>query len=245
MLLPAQVDTNGQLRRIDIAIQFVFAAVIATYLVAMSVIGGAELARYLLPVIPLEIILCISTLWRRVPYWKTAVAIIALGFVSAWFVNPPYGFAFEDNLAYRDYILLHRNAAEFLQHQYANANVLTAWPASDELTRPYLGYVQRPIHVVQIENFSYEQVSSAAQSQVRFNVGLVFSTKYLPPGSLLAQWPAWERLQTHYFGFHRDLPAAAAAEVLGGRVIYTAARKGQWIAVIERDEVLEAKLQKP
>jgi len=241
MLLPAQVDANGQRQRIDIAIQFVFATVIATYLVAMSVIGGAELARYLLPVIPLEIILCISTLWRRVPYWKTAVAIIALGFVSAWFVNPPHGFAFEDNLAYRDYILLHRNAAEFLQRHYAKANVLTAWPASDELTRPYLGYVQRPIHVVQIENFSYEQVSSAAQSRVNFNVGLVFSTKYLPPGSLLARWPAWERLQTRYFGFHRDLPPAAAAEVLGGKVIYTAARKGQWIAVIERNEVLDAR----
>src|SRR5690348_18021397 len=41
-------------------------------------------------------------------------------------------------LAYRDYILLHRNAAEFLQRRYAKANVLTAWPASDELTRPYL-----------------------------------------------------------------------------------------------------------
>jgi hypothetical protein len=160
-------------------------------------------------------------------------------------VNPPHGFAFEDNLAYRDYILLHRNAAEFLQRRYAKANVLTAWPASDELTRPYLGYVQRPIHVVQIENFSYEQVSSAAQSRVNFNVGLVFSTKYLPPGSLLARWPAWEQLQTRYFGFHRDLPPAAAAEVLGGRVIYTAARKGQWIAVIERNEVLDANLQKP
>src|SRR4029078_3733290 len=140
--------------------------------------------------------------------------------------NPPYGFAFEDNLAYRDYILLHRKAAEFLQRRYAKANVLTSWPASDELTRPDLGYGQRTIHVVQIENFSYEQVSSAAQSQVNFNGGLVFSTHFIAPGSRLPRRPAWERLQTRYFGFRRDLPPTAAAEILGGRVIYTAARKG-------------------
>jgi hypothetical protein len=75
-----------------------------------------------------------------------------------------------------------------------------------------------------------------------FDVALIFSTKYLPPGSLLARWPAWERLQTRYFGFHRDLPPAAAAQILGGHIVYAAARKGQWIAVVEIDQVVEAKL---
>ena len=42
------------------------------------------------------------------------------------------------------------------------ARVLTAWPASDELSRPYLGYVTRPMRVVRIEDFAAEQVMSAA-----------------------------------------------------------------------------------
>ena len=64
--------------------------------------------------------------------------------------------------AYRDYIRLHQHAEEFLEARYPMARVLTAWPASDELTRPYLGYVTRPMRVVRIENFSVEQLMSAA-----------------------------------------------------------------------------------
>ena len=42
------------------------------------------------------------------------------------------------------------------------ARVLTAWPASDELTRPFLGYVTRPMQVVRIENFALEELMGAA-----------------------------------------------------------------------------------
>jgi Dolichyl-phosphate-mannose-protein mannosyltransferase len=242
MLFPPCMDGGVERPRIAISVQLVFAAVILTYVVAMSIIGGAELARYMLPAVPLVIIVCVSTLWRRVRRWKTTMAVLLLGFIAAWFVNPPYGFSFEDNLAYRDYILLHRDAEQFLENRYPTASVLTAWPASDELTHPYLGYLDRPMKVVRIENFAYTEIASAAELRSQFDVALVFSTKYLPPGSLLARWPAWERLQTRYFGFHRDMPPAAAAQILGGHIVYTAARKGQWIAIIEMDRVVDAKL---
>jgi len=241
MLLPAQVDANGQRQRIHMAIQFVFAAVIATYLVAMSVIGGAELDRYLLPVIPLEIILCISTLWRRVPYWKTAVAIVALGFVSAWFVNPPYGFAFEDNLAYRDYIRLHQGAEGFIELRQPHARVLTAWPASDELSRPSLGYVARPVQVVRIEDFTAEQLLAAADERERFDIALVFSTKYQPAPTIFDRWRLWQEWKTRYFGYHVDLGPEAAAAVLGGTLVYVERRHGQWVGVIEIPKIEEAK----
>ena len=35
-------------------------------MVAMALVGGAVLVRYMLPVVPLVIIVCVSTLWRRV-----------------------------------------------------------------------------------------------------------------------------------------------------------------------------------
>jgi hypothetical protein len=242
MLFPPCTDGGVERPRIAISVQLVFTAVILTYVVAMSIIGGAELARYMLPAVPLVIIVCVSTLWRRLRYWKATMAVLLLAFVAAWFENPPYGFSFEDNLAYRDYIVLHRDAEQLLENRYATASVLTAWPASDELTRPYLGYIDHPMKVVRIENFAYTEIASAAELRSEFDVALVFSTKYLPAGSLLARWPAWERLQTRYFGFHRDVPPAAAAQILGGHIIYTAARKGQWIAIIEMDRVVDAKL---
>jgi len=242
MFLPAQTDGGVERSRISVPVQAVFAVLIGAYVAAMSVVGGAVLARYMLPVIPLGIVVCVSTLWRRVIYWRTAVALVVFALAAAMFVNPPYGFSFEDNLAYRDYIVLHQQAEDLLTLRFPSARVLTAWPASDELTRPYLGYVAQPRRVVRIDNFSFEQIESAAEAGSSFDVALVFSTKYLPPQSLLARWPAWERLQTKYFDFHRDLPIAVAAQVLGGRVVYTAERNGQWIGIIAMEHAVDARL---
>ena len=64
---------------------------------------------------PLVIILSVSTLWRRLRFWRAAVACVALAFITAWFWNPPYGFSPEDNLAYRDFIVLHQDGERFLE----------------------------------------------------------------------------------------------------------------------------------
>ncbi|HLW85868.1 MAG TPA: hypothetical protein VKR60_11695 [Candidatus Sulfotelmatobacter sp.] len=236
MLLPPLHDDGVQRRRIVIPVQVAFLVVLATYVVAMALIGGAVLARYLLPVIPLVIILAVSTLRRRVRMWPLAVGAILLAFVAAWFWNPPYGFSPEDNLAYRDYILLHEDGERFVEARYPMARVLTAWPASDELTRPWLGYLTRPMRVVRIEDFSADEVFSAADFRSNFDVAFIFSTKYEPARPLLAHWKRWEELKTRFFGFHRDLPPAAAARILGGRIVFSEARKGQWVAVVEMEK---------
>ena len=237
---PPLRDGNGERPRIAVNVQLVFLAVILAYVVAMALIGGAVLARYMLPVLPLVIIIWVSTLWRRVRRWRGVVAMVVLAFVTGLFVNPPYGFSFEDNLAYRDYILLHQRAEEFVEARYPMARVLTAWPASDELTHPYLGYVTRPMRVVRIEDFSVEQLLAAADARSAFDVALVFSTKYEPPHPWFEHWRAWQQWKTRFFGYHRDLPPAAAAEILGGKLVYAETRKGQWAAVIELQQVVDA-----
>jgi len=110
------------------------------------------LARYMLPVVPLVIVVFVSTLWRRVEMWRWVIAFVVLGFIGGLFINPPYTFSLEDNLAYRDYIQLHHDAEHFLEARYPTSNVLTAWPASDELTRPFLGYISRPVRIIRIED---------------------------------------------------------------------------------------------
>jgi hypothetical protein len=235
MLLPPVKDFGIERSRITIPVQIIFLLVVKVYVVAMALIGGAELARYMLPAVPLVIIVGVSTLRRRLRDWSMAILVVAVAFVVAWFWNPPYGFSPEDNLAYRDYIVLHQDAERFLEARYPMAHVLTAWPASDELARPWLGYTTRPMQVVQIENFSLEQVISAAEFRSHFEVALVYSTKYEPPHPLLERWKTWDGLKRRFFDFHRDLPPAAAAQILGGRVVYSQERKGQWVAVIEME----------
>jgi hypothetical protein len=232
--LPPLSDEDGNLRpRIAPAVQMVFAVVIAAYVVMLSVVGGAPLVRYLLPVVPLVILLCVSTLWRRVAQWKIAVAVVCAGFVLALVINPPYPFAPEDNLAYRDFILLHRQAADVLTSRYPTARVLTAWPATDELSKPYLGYVQRALPVVPIEDFSAEHLLPAARDTSLYDVGLLFSTKYEPAADLLRAVPFWERWQKRFFHFHRNLPPQLAAQLLGGRLVFEQWRRGQWVAIVE------------
>ncbi len=236
MLLKPVGDSAGDRPRISIPAQAIFLVVMVTYVIAMALIGGAVLARYMLPAVPLVIILAVSTLRRRLRSWAASVAIISVVLASALFWNPPYGFSPEDNLAYRDYVILHEEAERFVEARYPMAHVLTAWPASDELTRPWLGYTTRPMQVVRIEDFSLEQMLSAADYRSHFQVALVFSVKYEPNHAMLDRWPAWINLKRRFFGFHRDLPPAFAARVLGGKVVYSEQRKGQWVAVIEMEE---------
>ena len=241
MWLPPLRDQEAERRRIALGIQFSFLAVIVCYVLAMAAIGGAVLARYMLPVTPLVIIVCVSTLWRRVRLWRGVVAIVVLAFVAGLFANPPYGFSIEDNLAYRDYVLLHQRAEDFVEARYPMARVLTAWPASDELTRPYLGYVTRPMRVLRIEDFTVEQLMAASDLRSSFDVALVFSTKYEPPHPWFERWRTWREWKTRFFGYHRDVPPAAAAQILGGKLVYSDRRNSQWVGVIEMERVEEAR----
>ena len=250
MWLPPLHGPGGERPRIALDIQFGMLSVIVAYVVAMATVGGAELARYMLPAVPLVVLVCVSTLWRRMPLSRAVLAIIGLMFVAGWFVNPPYGFAPEDNLAYRDYIRLHQHAEEYLEARYPMARVLTAWPASDELTHPYLGYVTRPMQVVRIEHFAVEQLMSAADLHSNgagpdFEVALVFSTKYEPAHPLSEHWRLWQEWKARFFDYHRDVPPVAAAQILGGNLVYTETRHGQWVGVIEMERVVDAQNQTP
>jgi hypothetical protein len=252
MLRPLQIEKtekkmeNGVARpRIPIWMQAAFLTVLLAYLAFMSAVGGAVLARYMLPVVPLVVLVLVSTLWRRARYWKLIVGAVAIAFVAGLFSNPPYGFSLEDNLAYRDYIVMHAEASRFLAMRYSGERVLTAWPASDELTRSWLGYVDanasQPFRIVRIDDFTASQIDVVARARDNFDVALVFSTKYQPPHPLLENWDAWQRIKEKFFGYHRDLLPEDIAQRLGGSIPYRKERNGQWVAVIAVEREQDAK----
>jgi hypothetical protein len=221
--------SNPERPRIAPATQLVFAAVITAYVLALSFVGGAVLARYLLPVYPLVVIEGVATLWRRVSWWKIAVAAIALAFVAGWFVYPLYRFAPEDNLAYADDVRLHQAAIARLA-ELPSGPVLTAWPATDELQNPALGYVGHALKVVPAQNFGVAELSHAQTHPGRFDYVLLFSRKYEPPARRVVGW--WEHVQARYFTYHQDLSPQAATEILGAKTIYFEQRGGEWVAIL-------------
>jgi hypothetical protein len=233
MLLPPVPESRSQLRpRIPFATQARFVAIIAANLLLFSVLGGALLTRYLLPLYPLILLLCVNTWRRRLRSWPALAVLTAAGFLIGIRLNPPYRFAPEDNLAYADVIRLHQQAISQIVRRYPNSSVLTAWPATDELSKPELGYVRKPVSVVRIENFSLDEIQKAARLTDPYTVAFPFSTKYDPPNLPFSLGPRSEAYDTRFFDFHHDLPPEAIARLLDGQVIWRAERSAQWVAVL-------------
>jgi 4-amino-4-deoxy-L-arabinose transferase-like glycosyltransferase len=207
MLLKPGRDGGRQRDRIDVRVQLVFLLLVAAHVVALSVVGGAVLARYMLPVLPLVILVWVSTIRRRVPAWPLAVALVCAAFAYRCEVNPSYNFPWEENLAYRDFVLLHRDAARFLSENYPEARVLTSWPATDELRNTYYGYTPRPLAVFPVESLKREDLEPAAAERARYDAALLYST-------------------------HGGLGLEEAARLLDARVVFHEERKGQWVAVV-------------
>jgi 4-amino-4-deoxy-L-arabinose transferase-like glycosyltransferase len=210
-----------------------------------SVLGGALLTRYLLPMYPLVLLLAVTTLYRRAPNWQALTGLSALAFTLGLFVNPPYRFAPEDNLAYARVIRLHQAGIAQLEKCCNGATVLTAWPVSDELLRPELGYLTQPFAVDRIEDFTAAQIARAAQEPEKYSAALVFSTKYDPPSLPLSLGPKGEAIDERYFGLHHDLPPEAIAAQLHGVLVWQQEDQGQWIALIRFNRQFDARAYMP
>ena len=245
LLLDPRSDSDGQLRPAiaPAAMRRILFVLLANALL-FSVLGGALLTRYLLPMIPLVLLVAVSTLYRRAPYWHGLALFSAAAFVLGLFINPPYRFAPEDNLAYARVIRLHQAGIDQLEKLYPGSTVLSAWPVTDELTRPELGYLQHPFAVDRIEDFTAGQIARAAQEPEKYSTALVFSTKYDPPSLPLSLGPRSEAVDEQYFGLHHDLQPEAIALQLHGSLVWKQEDHGQWIALIRFNRQFEARLER-
>jgi hypothetical protein len=246
LLLAPRLDAEGH-ERANLshrALQRIFILLLVEACV-FSVLGGALLTRYLLPMYPLVLLPAVTTLYRRVPGWHALTAVATAAFVIGLFIDPPYGFAPEDNLAYAQVVRMHLAGISQLKKLCPGATVLTAWPMSDELTRPELGYLKEPFEVDRIEDFTAAQIQRAAEEPGKYSAALVFSTKYDPPRPLLTLGWASEQADERYFGLHHDLKPEAIARQLGGTILWQRNDQGMWIALIRFNRQFEARVEKP
>jgi len=187
-------------------------------------------------------VFAVSTFYRRVPYWQGLAAFSGVAFIVGLYVNPPYRFAPEDNLAYARVIRMHMAGIEQLRAHYQGATVLSAWPVTDELAKPELGYVKEPFAVYRLEDFTSTQIDRAASEPGNFSTALVFSTKYDPPSLPLSLGPRSEAMDERYFGLHHDLPPEQIALQLHGNLEWEREQGGMWIALIRFNRQMEAAL---
>jgi 4-amino-4-deoxy-L-arabinose transferase-like glycosyltransferase len=221
------------------------AVILVANWIAFSILGGALLTRYLLPMYPLILLVCAAIWRRRLHRWGPIAALSAAAFLAGIWINPPYAFAPEDNLTYRDMIVLHQQAVRFIDLTYPAATVLTAWPATSELSRPEIGYTNHPIKTVAIQNFSLGQVGKAAADPGSYDVAFIFSTKWAPRANQFDLGRQNQSEDAKYFDFHRDLSPQQVAMLLHGQIVWQARRKGEWAAVLHFPRIVEASLTRP
>ncbi len=214
---------------------------------AFSVLGGALLTRYLLPIYPLILLLCVATWRERTKLWPAFTVVTAAVFISALWLNPPTSFAPEDNLTYRDMVVVHQQAIDYVSTHYPSATVLTAWPVSADLFNPDLGYVSRPIRGVSIEDFtrpSFQTIidDTAHTGTADYDTAIVFTTHFLEPHFR-------HYLQTHpntprgrEYASNHDLSPEEIAQLLGGRIVFQTNHHGEWAAVLRFNRSYEALL---
>ncbi|MGA3161749.1 MAG: glycosyltransferase family 39 protein [Terracidiphilus sp.] len=208
-----------------------------------SLLGGALLTRYLLPLYPLVLLVAVTTLYRRVSYWQALAGLSAAVFILGIFINPPYGFAPEDNLTYARIIRLHQAGIRQLNACYPDATVLSAWPLSDELSRPELGYLSQPYAVYLVSDFTAAGLARAAEEPEKYSAALVFSTKYDPHSSFFTLGARSRAADERYFGLHHDLPPEEIARTLHGDLVWQQQDHGQWIALIRFNRQFDARLE--
>ena len=240
-LMPLRAGRKGP--RISHRCGVRIALILVVNWIAFSVLGGALLTRYLLPMYPLLLLVCVTTWLERMRWWPAVAALTFAAFVAGIFINPPYAFAPEDNLTYRDMIVLHQQAASVIAKRFPEATVLTAWPASAELSIPELGYVRRPLKVDGIENFSATQMAKAAADPGAYDTALLFSTKWEPPNGQPNLSKTHEQADTRYFDFHHDLSPEQAAALLHGDIVWQARRRGEWAAVLHFPRIVNAAIR--
>jgi len=203
------------------------------YLLMLSLVGGAILPRYLVPIVPLFVLVSVVLVWRLGRVFARMICGTALVcFLAAWFINPPYPFPYEDNLSYADFIRLHQQAAQFLESRSANERILTAWPATDELARPFLGYVRKPLRVVPLPGFTAREFDEVPAES--FEVLYLYSRKWEPSSNWLVRFPYLQKVQQRYFDYAPQTPEETLVARYGLRLLARFERRGQWVRIYGR-----------
>jgi hypothetical protein len=211
---------------------------VAAHVLLVSVLGGAVLERYLLPVLPIVYIafaIALRGLLHRERILTLAGLIVCL--IAANFVNPPYSFPYENNLAFASFVQLEQSA--IAEAEFSGGAVASAFPIADGLRDPDLGYVSNPPKVIEIADFSKPEIDKLKASDPYAVV--VYDRDWDPLG--LLKHPVIRNFLTDHYGYKPQLSAREIADALGMHIEGHWTRRGLSMSVLRRGEGPARKLR--
>lgn len=223
---------NPEIRRIfsSPAWRVTFAAA-GAQIALVSFFGGAELERYLLPVLPLfYIAVGIALAGFRLRIALAATTALAVGLIASLFWNPPYPFPYENNLAMVDFVRLQQVAAEFAQRNLSGRKIATAWPCTSALEHPDFGFVRRPLQAVETNDFHFASIR--ALPPARFDVLIVYTRTWMPASGAIAL-PFVKQFLSRFYQWQPEITPAQCRS-LGLDPLVSWSLHGQQIAIYVR-----------
>jgi hypothetical protein len=206
----------------------VVVSVAAAHIVLVTVFGGAELERYLLPVLLffyIAVALALTRLGR--PLRVTATAGLAIGLLVNLFWNPPYPFPYENNYAMVDFVRLQQLAAGFVQRNLANRTIATAWPYSAALKSPDYGFVDHKMKVVETNDFHVSSIRAIPAKS--YDVLITYTRTWAPSRGVIAI-PIVRDFLSRFYQFEPEISLEQCRQ-LGLKKIVSWKRHGQEITI--------------
>jgi hypothetical protein len=199
-------------------------------IVLVSVLGGAELERYLLPVLPVFYIavgIALTSLEKR--FSVPAMAGLFAGLIVSLFWNPPYPFPFENNYAMVDFVRLQELAADFVERNIPDRTIATAWPYTAALENPDFGFVKHKLKVVETGDFHAASIKALPPD---FDVLIVYTRTWMPQNGVIA-FDFVRRFLRHFYQWDSAITPEQCAEMgLMERISWTS--RGQTITIYAR-----------
>ena len=206
-------------------------AVGAATLVLVSVLGGAELERYLLPVLPIFYIavavgLTYARRWVRI----TATAGLIAGLAGSLFWNPPYPFPYENNYAMVDFVRLQQLGADFAERHLPGRTIATAWPYTAGLEKPEYGFVDRKLKVVETGDFHVSSIRALPASS--FDALITYARTWAP-GDGVISIPYIRQFLIRFYDWQPDITPEQCGQ-LGLQEVMSWSLRGQEITIYVR-----------
>jgi hypothetical protein len=212
----------------------VMALFAAVHVLMVSLFGGAVLERYLLPVLPLLYIAFAVALSAMPFLWRMAGTLTLFPLlIAANFINPPYPFPMENNLAFASFVSLHQHAADFVENSYPGGEIATTFPLAGALRRPDFGYVSSALKVREMGNFEIDSIAALAAKPP--DALVLYSVAWDPIG-LLRNKLIVDFLHRNY-GYRPQVTSEQIVDLLHMHSISRWTERGQWIEVFEGDGI--------
>jgi len=210
------------------------AAVAAANLVLVSVLGGAELERYLLPTLPIfyiAVAVALTCVPKKVSIAATGALVAGL-VINLWW-NPPYPFPYENNLAMVDFVRLQQIAAGFAQRVLPGRAIATAWPYTAGLRDPDYGFVENKLNAVETGDFHVDSIRKLPPQS--FDALITYTRTWMPSNGVI-RYPLVRRFLSHFYEWQPDITTEQCAD-LGLQELISWKSRGQRITIYARKRV--------